>query len=461
MQSSPSSSLNNNTHRHTLIALVTWLCRIVIGGVFVFSGFVKGIDPWGTVYKMDEYLVAMGMPLYDSLILAGVFGLCALEFLIGIYLIFGCYRKSAPMFALLFMCVMLPLTLWIAIADPVADCGCFGDALVISNWATFWKNVAITCLIIWLIKFNRRVPCIITPAFQWMAFVATVLYMICICWYGYNIQPMLDFRPFAVGTDLGAEVVQNEESEDTTFLFTYTKDGVTKDFTAEEVPADDSGWTFVSRKEIFPDGERNNKAKGHDFSVMDRDGNEEVTSEAIDSEGKELLLLIPSLDRISASTTYKINMLHDWATAKDIRFVAIVAAHTGDIAEWEDMSMPGYDIYTADDTAIKELARGNPAVVYLKDGVIKWKTSLYSINEDEFTAAEAGNNVNAEVDLLPYDGKRTLINWSLIYLAVMAMLVCISFVPRFARLFRPLEYKGERHKKEHAGKNPSDMSDKS
>ena len=151
------------------------MCRIVTGGVFVFSGFVKGIDPWGTVYKMDEYLVAMGMPLYDSLILAGVFGLCALEFLIGIYLIFGCYRKSAPMLALLFMCVMLPLTLWIAIADPVADCGCFGDALVISNWATFWKNVAITCLIIWLIKSNRRVPCIITPAFQWMAFVATVL----------------------------------------------------------------------------------------------------------------------------------------------------------------------------------------------------------------------------------------------------------------------------------------------
>lgn len=271
---------------------------------------------------------------------------------------------------------------------------------------------------------------------------------------------MLDFRPFSIGTDLGAEVEQNEESDDTTFLFTYTKDGVTKDFTAEEVPADDSGWTFVSRKEIFPDG-RKNKETDHDFSVMDRDGNEEVTSEAIDSEGKELLLLIPSLDRISASTTYKINILHDWATAKGIRFVAIVASHTGDISEWEDMSMPGYEIYTADDTAIKELARGNPAVVYLNDGVIKWKTSLYSINEDDFAAGEAGNNVNAEVDQLSYDGKRTLINWSMIYLAVMVMLVCISFVPRLARLFRPLEYKGDRRKKKHAGKEPSDMSDKS
>ena len=440
---------------------IVWAFRILVGAVFIVSGTTKMIDVWGFVYKIEQYLNVWSWPQPRSLVLVVAMGLSALEFLTGWFLITGCYKRTCVWLMSLTMLGMLPLTLYIAIANPVSDCGCFGDALVISNWATFWKNVAITGLIIWLIKFNRRVSCIITPAFQWMAFVATVLYMICICWYGYNIQPMLDFRPFAVGTDLGAEVEQNEDSEDTTFLFTYSKDGVTKDFTAGEVPADDSGWTFVSRKEIFPDGERNNKAKGHDFSVMDRDGNEEVTSEAIDGEGKELLLLIPSLDRISASTTYKINMLHDWATAKNICFVAIVAAHTGDIAEWEDMSMPGYEIYTADDTAIKELARGNPAVVYLKDGVIKWKTSLYSINEDEFTAAEAGNNVNAEVDLLPYDGKRTLINWSLIYLAVMAMLVCISFVPRLARLFRPLEYKGERHKKEHAGKDPSDMSDKS
>ena len=132
MQSSQSSGSESNSNRSTgntcLTQWVTWIIRVLVGGVFIFSGFVKAVDPWGTLYKVEEYLNVMGIGLWHSIVVAGVFLLCAFEFTIGIFLILGCYRRSAPWLAFITMCFMLPLTLWIAVFNPVADCGCFGEA---------------------------------------------------------------------------------------------------------------------------------------------------------------------------------------------------------------------------------------------------------------------------------------------------------------------------------------------
>ncbi len=121
--------------------VITWIVRLIVGGTFVVSGFVKAIDPWGLLYKSDEYLAAMSIDIWPNLQLVGVFCLSALEFLIGIFLVFGCFRRSVAIVATLVIAFMLPLTLWLAMDNPVEDCGCFGDAFVISNWSSFWKNV--------------------------------------------------------------------------------------------------------------------------------------------------------------------------------------------------------------------------------------------------------------------------------------------------------------------------------
>lgn len=209
MQSSQSSSSKSNANkagfaeRHPkLIIWITWLLRIAVGGTFIFSGFVKAIDPWGTLYKLEEYLNVMGLPLWHSIVVAGTFLLCSVEFVAGTMLLAGCYRKSSPWIVFAIMCVMLPLTLWIAVANPVADCGCFGDFLIISNWATFWKNVALMAGVIWLLKFNRYSRCIISPALQWIAFLATLIFIGYIEVEGYLFQPLIDFRPYKVGGPL-------------------------------------------------------------------------------------------------------------------------------------------------------------------------------------------------------------------------------------------------------------------
>ncbi|MDE6298326.1 MAG: DoxX family membrane protein, partial [Muribaculaceae bacterium] len=148
---------------------LTWILRIFVGGVFMFSGLTKAIDPWGTLYKVEDYLQVMGLDIWPNLKLVGVFGLCAIEFLTGIFILAGCFRRSAAIMAAVIMAFMLPFSLWIAIDDPVADCGCFGDAFIISNWATFWKNVVISSAILWLIKNNKKCRWLVTPALQWIA----------------------------------------------------------------------------------------------------------------------------------------------------------------------------------------------------------------------------------------------------------------------------------------------------
>lgn len=444
-QSSSSSSEKSTSQATTQatpiwITAVTWAVRLIIGAVFTFSGFVKGIDPWGTVYKFDEYLAALGIPMSHGLIVVGVFALCILEFMIGVFMLFGCYRRSNPVLAMLFMVVMLPLTLWIAISDPVADCGCFGDAFIISNWATFWKNVLLTVCVVWLLIYNSKVPCVITPAFQWIASIATSLFLFCICWYGYNIQPMIDFRPYKVGVPL---VDESKTSQGPQFAFIYSKDGMEQEFTEDNLPDEEDGWMFISRRELPYPAEK--QGTDHSFSVMDKEGNEDATADAIDTEGGEFLLLIPTLNEVSATTTYKINMLNDWAEAHDIRLVAVIASHTGNIADWEDLSMPRYDIYTADDTSIKELSRGNPSVLYLENDTIRWKSTLGWLNEENFSTPDT----KADVKTLGPDGSQMLRKLLLIYLAVMAFLMCISMIPRLTTMFKGLGYKGPQNLKEY------------
>lgn len=415
-------------------SVITWLSRLLVGGTFAYSGFVKAIDVWGTLYKFDEYLSVLGIPLFHNLVLLGVFLLCAVEFMTGVFLLLGCYRKSTPVIALLMMCVMLPLALWIAISNPVADCGCFGDAWVISNWATFWKNILLSALIVWLVKHNRQIPCIITPAFQWIGLLASAAYVVVIGMYGYMIQPMIDFRPFGIGTSL---IADDTEYDGPTYAFTYEKDGVRQEFTEDNLPSEEEGWTFVSRRELQAGNYSDNRKNDHSFHLMDKHGTEDVTEDVLTDEGAQLMLLIPSLRDISASTTYKINLLNEWSRSHNISMSAVIAPNSGDMAEWEDLSMPSYPIYTTDDTAIKELARGNPAVVYIKDGIIRWKTTLMSINEDLF----ADPDTQLDIDSLAPDRAGWLKKISLTYAGVLLLLIAISFVPRLARLFKPLASK--------------------
>lgn len=361
----------------------TWGLRILCGGLFIFSGFVKAIDPWGTIIKVDEYLSVFGLDIPFALVKLGVFALCAVEFIVGCFLLLGCFRKSCPISALVIMCFMLPLTLWIAIENPVADCGCFGDALLLSNWATFYKNVLLTGGIIWLLIHNTEEICLITPAFQWLAIVGSGVFVLFLELVGFYYQPLIDFREYKVDTQLFAS-------------------------DAEE---GDAGYYMG-------------------IDVFDVVSGDDKTSEADCRDCKELVVMIPKVSGVSPATTWKLNSLYQWSLDHGVKMIGIVAGNLDEINEWEDLSMTSYPIYLADDTTILEVVRGNPAIVYLENGIIKWKSSLSAIDIDDFHSKD----VSADASTFAIDNAVILRNSIFSYILYMAFLVLISFTPRLARL---------------------------
>lgn len=418
------------------IPWITWVVRLLCGVVFVYSGFVKGIDPRGTLYKFEDYFAAWHLDMPESILLIAVFALCIYEFVVGVFLCLGLFRRSTPVFALLFMAVMLPLTLWIAIADPVADCGCFGDALVLTNWQTFWKNVVLTGMVIWLVKYNIRSGWLVRPSMQWIALLATAGYVVAIGFAGYYYQPLLDFRPYPAGSLLISDSGEDGEEGMPEYVFIYEKDGEQREYGIDdELPSEDEGWRFVERREI-KSGESatgvtgsEKREKDSTFRIWNETGDEDVTAEVAVNDGDVLLLLMPDLDNVSISTTWKINSLYSWAREHDIEMMAIVSATPEGIERWDDLALPEYPVYTAEDTEIKMLARGNPAVVMLHDGRVMWKSTLRALPNDDF----AGDNAEIAPESLRRDDMRILRNITLLYLAVMAAIIGVSFMMvRFA-----------------------------
>lgn len=411
------------------IDILTWIARLVVGGVFLFSGFAKAIDPWGTLYKVDAYLASLSLGIWPNLELVGVFGLCALEFGTGIFLITGALRRTTAIVAAAIMAFMLPLTLWIAISNPVDDCGCFGDVLHLSNWATFWKNVVISAFILVLLKYNSKVHWLVTPALQWMEIVATAVFIFTIEIFGYVSQPLIDFRPYGIGKPLVNS--ENLHNDSPSFIFIYEKNGQQKEFKeTDELPDEDDGWVYVDRKELPVEGNQPQRDDS-DFRVWDENGIEDLTEEALPETGKELILMIPSLGEVSPATTWKINSLYEWAEKNDVKMIGVVSGIPREIEEWTDLSMASYPIYTAEDTQIKEVVRGNPGIVYLEDGTIVWKSTLAAINIDDFMSPETSNDANS----FGRDNPRILANCASVYFVVMSLLVFLSFAPSFKKFF--------------------------
>lgn len=356
--------------------LTVWMLRILVGGVFIISGLAKAIDIWGFVFKIEEYLSVWHMMQPRSLVLMGAILLSGYEFVFGLLLLLGCYKRVAVWALTATMAVMLPLSLYLAVANPVTDCGCFGDFWVISNTLTFVKNLIITAALIALLWLNPRLhQGLFQPAIQWIVGAIISLYIVIVALYGYNIQPIIDFRPYPIGARLlppDTDAAEDADIDDSDIIFTYSKDGREEQFTLDNLP--DSTWTFVSRTEPAQ-----KTTSGSVFTVYDRDGND-VTSEAISDEGRELLLVIPEPRLIDISYTYFLNELKQWADSSDVRMVCLIADDRRAMDFLQDVSMATYDIYGVEDTKLKELVRGTMSLVELDNGVVRAKYSLNSID---------------------------------------------------------------------------------
>lgn len=429
-RNNPAGECNNPAGRYNKLysPYMVIVLRIIIGALFVVSGFSKAVDPWGFIFKIEDYFAAWGMTEPRTITLVIAMALSTYELVTGFMLMTGCFKRLSPWLLMLSMVFMLPLTAYIWIANPVDDCGCFGEMFKLSNAATFFKNVVIVAALVYLCKYNARLQRgVYRPALQWLVLVVVMLYSIVIGLYGYNIQPLVDFRPYPVGSNLYSILNPGNEDGMSEILMVYEKEGKEETFAVDNLP--DSTWTFVRREDNV--AEMSNEAA---FSIYDVDG-DDITEFVISDEGEQLLLVIPEANRVDISGTYAINEMDKAINKEDGSMVALIAATPDGIGKWIDISMADYPCYIAEDTSLKQLARGHMSLVYIKDGVIKWKRILSAF---DFATIDALSNGELTIDDIEIDDKG---NFKIITILTIGLLVFIALFQEFILRIIPKKQK--------------------
>lgn len=407
--------------RLRLRGMAVWLSRLIVGCTFIVSGWSKAIDPWGFVIKVNEYLAVWGLTVPHEAVAAACVALACIEFLTGILLATGALKRTSAIVAMAMMVVMLPLTLYIAVADPVANCGCFGDFLIISNWATFGKNIVLTALTAYLLVRNHSVRGLYPAAIQWLVIAVSLTFPLFLALTGYQIQPLVDFRPYKLGT----EIFSGSQDGGSTAYYIYEKDGQQEQFALDALP--DSTWTFVEAADQA-DGD----GFGGGIAVNDADGYD-VADEIIE-DGRQLFLIVPEPDMHYLIHAHYVERLAEFARRQGVGFIAVVGAQGVDMERWADWTRPDFPVYTADATALKQLVRGSEALIYTDGGTIRWKRTLRSMPGKLPDSSSATVLDNLAV---PDDGRlHTLV--LLIYLASMLIIYLLGLSPKVIRLFARL-----------------------
>ena len=360
-----------DNRKSSLIQWLVFLSRLIVGGTFVFSGFVKAIDPYGTVYKFQDYFSAFHLDFLSSFAMLFSVALSVIEFVLGVHLLFGSYRKSTPRLIFIFLCVMTPVTLYLAIANPISDCGCFGDAVHLSNWATFFKNVLLLIIVLFLVYRNTSLRALYNQQVQWLTGLYSLLFVFFFVYIGTYYQPYLDFRPYKIGVNIPEALAVEEPERE--FVFIYEKNGERKEFLLDNLPSEEEGWVFVDRYEKTVSGQESVTPIIEDFTIYR--GATDITEDIIYDENYRILLLSPDLETADDSEVDRINELYDYCVERGYEFACVTASTPQGVEAWQENTGAEYPFYFMDKTVIRTIARGNPCVLLLKGGTILRKTS--------------------------------------------------------------------------------------
>lgn len=348
-------------------------CRFLLGATFVFSGFVKAIDPIGTQYKLQDYISAVGMGgiVPDIVTLLASVALSALEFSLGVFVLFAIRRHLVSKILVAFMAVMTLITVWIALFNPVKDCGCFGEALRLTNVQTLLKNIVLLAASVVVAWRPLRMYRFLSRSTQWIAINYTILFVLLLSVHCLYHLPLIDFRPYHIGMNIkkGMEIPAGAPQPEFETTFILQKNGVKKEFTLDNYP--DSSWQFVDSKTVQT--KEGYVPPIHDFSIQKADG-DDITDSVLTAKGYIFLLVSPHLEQADDSNFGDIDLLYEYCQERKIPFYCLTASTKKDIDHWADITGAEYPFCFTDETTLKTIIRSNPGLLLLKDGTIirKW-----------------------------------------------------------------------------------------
>jgi hypothetical protein len=358
--------------------IILILARIIAGAAFLFSGTVKAIDPMGSAYKFNDYFQVFNMGFLSDLALPLAVLLCTVEFIAGFSLITGIMLRRGIELAMLLMLIFTPLTLFLALTNPVSDCGCFGDAVKLTNWQTFWKNIIlITCTLI--LYFNRKkIEGKLSFKTELILISSVSLLFILFSVYNLRYLPVIDFLPYKIGANIMEQMTVPPDAEpdkyNTTFI--YEKDGIQKEFDLSNYPAEDSSWKFVDQKSVLI--EKGYQPPIHDFSLTTPDG-EDQTEQVLLKDGATLLMIVKKMSEADREHLDEGFSAGRFCMNNGIGFYVLTASGVDEIAAHDsDLSY-----FNVDETTLKTMVRSNPGYILLEDGTITGKWSWASLPQKD------------------------------------------------------------------------------
>lgn len=355
--------MSKNSFINLTLRLLTWVAQWLLAATFLFSGFAKALDPMGMEHKLEAYCAAWGLPIMAGSLYLDVAAilLALVEFSLGIYLLLGIRQRLASIGTLLFMVFMTLVTVYIYLYNPVTDCGCFGDALILTNGQTLAKNIVLLACALLLVWQRKRSLRIISEHNQWILSLYSMLYMLGVSVYSLHYQPLMDFTGFELGTDIN-EAMRGEFST----TFTYEKNGEKRTFGLENLP--DSTWKYVdAQTEVLKE------PSIKEFSITSRNG-DDLSEEILADTSYVFIATLPKISMADAGCSDALNDIYDFSNDHHHRFLCATTGTDAEITGWIDRTGASYPFVKASSELLKEIVRSNPGLVLLKKGRIlaKW-----------------------------------------------------------------------------------------
>ncbi len=353
--------------------------RVLLGLLFIFSGYVKAIDPIGSELIFTADFEAFHMAFFSPLALGFGILLSAVELVLGFCLLMGLRMTITAWATVFFMGFMTLLTLVLAVFNPVTDCGCFGEAIKLTNWETFFKNVVIDVFVVIVLLQRNKYNALSSCRNEWITVGFFTFLSFALCIYSYRHLPLIDFLPYKVGVNIeeAMEIPEGAAADEYETILIYEKAGEGRQtFTIENYPKDTT-WAFVEAVNVL-------KKKGFEPAIVDFSINSPysgyVTDSVLNLPGYLFIVTLPHAEEASLQNINDINRINDYVlTHEGLHFIGLSGSDDEHIEDFAKQSGVMYPIYITDEKPLKSMVRSNPGMLLLYNGTIVAKWSHFDI----------------------------------------------------------------------------------
>jgi uncharacterized membrane protein YphA (DoxX/SURF4 family) len=353
--------------------ILTLISRILVGVLFIISGMIKANDPIGFSIKLQEYFNVFGTPVFNNIALGLAVFICVFEVVLGVATLTGSKMKPVAWSLLLMIVFFTFLTFYSAYFNKVTDCGCFGDAVKLTPWQSFTKDLILLVFIVIIFINRNRIHSSLSPIGDWTVLGVSTALVTWFSVYCINHLPVVDFRPFAIGKNIPEQMIIPEGAKqdkfETKLYYKNLKTGEVKGFTTENYPWQDTlNWAWdTTVTELV---EKGYHPPIHDFHIASLDGSTDITEDVLNNPDYSLLVVSYDISKAEKSAQEKLNKLADECGKRNINVIGLTSSTYRTVDDFRHEHNIMYEFYNVDETTLKTMIRSNPGLILIKKGVV-------------------------------------------------------------------------------------------